>query len=471
MLNTRNIRQFMRRGLAVDVLWDLFMILVAIINLLLISFDYTYLWMRPTYQKHIPALVKTYDEFMGIEPHRATEKYMDLAEKYLNAREGTPVGQESAELKDLSRDLAMASRELVEENPFERAGLTGNLEQLKKNIREWRAGRENREYDRDISSRQSFAIFWNMDSPAEARERRQFYREQMRPLLAANYFRHYDVNGNFVNQFWKLDLPFLILFVLELLVRWVLAIRRRTYQAWFLFPLYNWYDFVALIPLHSLRFFRLFRIVSIYIRLARSQLTTVGEDFISRWVRQYSNIIKEEIADMVTIRVLSEMQDEIRGGATVEVFTKVLEDFRDRVRDLILQGLRAGLEQGPVKANIRVVMERALAESARESTSLKPVPRILKEAITKDIGLAVYDSILESLTTHVQPGNQKAMEEVIDYFIDEAIRNAKSNELIELSETITLEILENMKEKVAVKKWADDMESRRQARREKKEKT
>jgi hypothetical protein len=459
MLDIRKIKILLHRGLKADVIWDLFMILAALVNLSLITFDAAYLWARPWYLKHVPEAVDFYDPFLGIEPHRETQAYLQLAGKFfaVNNQAADPGSTEELLLQDkvrqLREELIRRSAEMIEKNPFERAGLTGSLEAIKKNLRKWKAGQDGTAYSLDISARGAWQEYWTRASDRGS-QLEPFYRSQIQPYLEKNYYRHYDVNGRFVNQFWKLDLPFLLLFIAELLIRWIVSIRRRQYMAWFLFPFYNWYDFAALVPFHSLRFLRLFRIASIYIRLARSQLTTVGDDFISRWIRQYTNIIKEEVADMVTIRVLSEMQDEIRGGATVEIFTDVLEQFRDRIRDLVMEGLRASLEKGPIKHNIRVVMERALTESAREAATLKPIPGFLKETITRDIGLAVYDSILESLTVHVQPGSKQDMEEVIDYFIDEAIRNARSSELIELSETISLEILENMKKKVAVKKWA-----------------
>ena len=73
---------------------------------------------------------------------------------------------------------------------------------------------------------------------------------------------------------------------LEFAVRWALAVRRREVQRWFLFPLFNWYDALGLIP--YFRIFRLFRVVSIYLRLHRSEMTAIGQDVVSRlfWRRE-----------------------------------------------------------------------------------------------------------------------------------------------------------------------------------------
>ncbi len=54
-------------------LWDLFMVWVVIINLTLILFDLSYLWLRPTYFKWVPIVTRIYDPVLGIEPHPLTE--------------------------------------------------------------------------------------------------------------------------------------------------------------------------------------------------------------------------------------------------------------------------------------------------------------------------------------------------------------------------------------------------------------
>ena len=61
-----------------------------------------------------------------------------------------------------------------------------------------------------------------------------------------------DADGNLVDNFWRIDLPFLIVFVIEFFVRWYLAVRRRTYPRWFFFPIFNWYDVLGLVLLAGL---------------------------------------------------------------------------------------------------------------------------------------------------------------------------------------------------------------------------
>ena len=73
-----------------------------------------------------------------------------------------------------------------------------------------------------------------------------------------------------------LAITFLVIFIVEFLVRWYLAVRRQTYPRWFFFPIFNWYDMLSLIPVTALRPLRLLRVVSIYMRLRRSDLSPRG---------------------------------------------------------------------------------------------------------------------------------------------------------------------------------------------------
>ncbi len=53
-----------------------------------------------------------------------------------------------------------------------------------------------------------------------------FFDSELRPLLVPNFYREYDRTGALEDNFWKLDLPFLLLFVGEFAWRWRGAVRR-----------------------------------------------------------------------------------------------------------------------------------------------------------------------------------------------------------------------------------------------------
>ena len=85
-----------------------------------------------------------------------------------------------------------------------------------------------------------------------------------------------------------------------------------------LYPMYHWYDVLGLIPLLSLDFSDYSRRINVYF-VKNSNLTNVGNDIFTRTFTYYTNIIKEELTDMVTVRILSEMQEEIKSGASINL--------------------------------------------------------------------------------------------------------------------------------------------------------
>jgi hypothetical protein len=274
--------------LTIHSLWDLFMVWVVIINLTLILFDLSYLWLRPIYFKHLPIVTRIYDPVLGIRPHPLTDGLIDRAveaEKLLTLDPTAPA------LDDLLFELETLTTRVFLEDPFLRSGQTENLAAI------WTAMA--RETGKTVSSTKNPDIvaevardFWS-GPPELLRHRFALFDQQIEPRLAVNYFRGFNLDGRLIDNFWKIDLPFLILFWIEFVVRWVLAITRRTHARWYFFPIFHWYDLLSLIPVTALRPLRLLRVVSIYMRLRQSDLSRVGRDFLSRAVAYISNIITE----------------------------------------------------------------------------------------------------------------------------------------------------------------------------------
>ena len=284
-----------------------------------------------------------------------------------------------------------------------------------------------------------------------AGERLDFFRKRMKPLFINNYQRRYDLNGNYTDEFIWLDLPFLVIFIIEFFARWFITIRRKIYPKKFQFLMYNWYDVLGLIPLIEFRIFRLFRILSIYIRLRRSELTFVGDDFVSRTVKRYKDIITEEISDLVAIHILNEMQDEIRSGASLEMLISPLRPRRDIIKKAILAELRKFAGDKKAVADLRRAVDDMLYKAAGNYKYLGLIPGPIRESITREVGLAVFDSLTNTMLLEMQ--DQNALSDFLDEILNDVLDASDESELNIVSGEIALDILENMKNVVAVKKW------------------
>ena len=63
--------------------WSRLIALIALINLILVSFNLSYLSLRDVYFRHTPWLVRVYDPIKGIEPHPDTTTYLQTSDRLI----------------------------------------------------------------------------------------------------------------------------------------------------------------------------------------------------------------------------------------------------------------------------------------------------------------------------------------------------------------------------------------------------
>ena len=304
---------------------------------------------------------------------------------------------------------------------------------------------------------EAFFSFWSYD-PVELPRRFDTFDEKIRPIMAPNYFREYNPdNLKFTDWSWLIDLPFLLLFATEFFVRWGLAVRRNTYRAWYLFPVFNWYDALGLIP--YFRLFRLFRVISIYLRLHRSDMTTIGQDVVSRTVKYVVRVIAEEITDLVTLRILDATQAKVRGGVYTEIFNQGLAEQRDVLRDGVVDTLRDVAADGELREKVREFLRLNLNQSVESAPALRgvPLPDPVLRRLVGGVGDAIFDSLVRTVadTLHEERGRE-LLESIVDRILDAALADLAGRDLEQVIQTITLAMIERTKESVAVKEWTGE---------------
>jgi len=446
--------------LTLRTLWDVFMIWVVLINLSLIVFDLTYLWLRPTYFKYAPIVTRVWDPVLGIEPHPLTIEFSEEAEA---GKQLLALDPASAGLEIKLENLEVLTLRAFIENPFERSGQTKDLDVIK--------GIMVRETDHDATRLNNPIVlaetardYWH-GPPELLRHRFALFDTRIEPLLAVNYFREFDLNGQLVSHFWKIDLPFLILFWIEFMVRWTLAIRRRTYARWFFFPIFYWYDLLSLIPVMSLRPLRLLRVVSMYMRLRQSELSRVGKDFISRTVAYISNIITEEVSDRVAVRILDEYAEEIRDGTHVRITRAVVEPRRQEIELVLVGQIRAVLTDEDTIDRFRQLLLLNLENAVEQSESLRavPLPHIVVRPIVRAVGEVILDTTLETISSTLESEEGKdALQTLAASILEELFYGPALVEFESLVRDISTQVIDHMKEVVSVRKWAlpDDQQKR-----------
>ncbi|MEH1869915.1 hypothetical protein [Nostoc sp.] len=281
-------------------LWfERIMAITATVNLGLVLFNLSYVPWRDFYLRKLPQIIQIYDPIKGIEPHRDTKSYLETVDAL--EQQVRETGLESSQVNSRLIQISHLSSEMIDSNPFAGVNKSGTLEKIKKRMRS-HIGNE--------SAKQSFATFWSQPYLSQNGWVKEinFFNQSIRPLIASNYFRQIGENGEFVDNFWIIDLPFLILFGVELLGRTFLIRRQHPGFSWFEAVLWRWYDLFLLLP-----FWRWLRIIPVVVRLDQVQLLNLHP--VRKQINQgiVANFA-EELTEIVVVRVINQVQGSIQKG-------------------------------------------------------------------------------------------------------------------------------------------------------------
>ena len=274
------------------------MAIVALFNFALVLFDYSYVPWRDFYLQ-IPTLTQFYDPVKGIEPHPITENYL---EHFNTLKEVSTKGLDTPLIKEELSELRTISDRLIEDNPFAAIGKSSNAEKIKHDLSV---------RTKQNTARDAFATFWSQAYLNEAgwQSEINFFDSEIKPLIATNYYRDLDRFGKFVDYFWLIDLPFVIIFALDILIRTYFTSRRIPHLSWWEAILRRWYD-LFLVLLKA----RLLRIIPVTVRLYQANLLNLKP---LRKQLNYGFILGfiEEIAELLGIQVIDRLQESIKTGS------------------------------------------------------------------------------------------------------------------------------------------------------------
>lgn len=274
---------------------------IALVNLILVLFDLSYIRFRNHYLQVFPEPTVWYGErFKGIEPDRATQRYLFLVDSFETevADEGSADGTKAQQLLDQLRD---ESAVMIDEDPFAVAGKSGTLARIKNVMRDRM---------RTDSAKQAFSAFWSDRhlSPASLSEELAFFDTQIRPLMNTNYFRGTGETGGPIDLFWQIDIGFMAFFALEFLLRTYGLSRRHPNTTWLDAMLWRIYD----VPLF-IGFWRWLRIIPVTLRLHQARWINL-EPVRNRLSRAIVSQFAVELTEIVLLRAIDQVQQLVRDG-------------------------------------------------------------------------------------------------------------------------------------------------------------
>lgn len=418
------------------------MALVAVINLLIVGFDLSYIPLRDFWlsgqvtlgaintaygklpgikldllPENISQLITQYDVVKGIIPNRDTQEYLAKVEQL--ELELTTNAVDSPQAKSLFGDLRRRSIELIQTNAFAEANKTGNLERIKHKMRSHLPNPDN-------SAKVAFWRFWTPDYfKGKLAEEIAFFTREIQPLLATNYYRSIGENGGYVDYFGLIDFPFGVLFGLEFLGRSWLISRRRVGVSWLDAMLWRWYDIFFLLPI-----WRWLRVIPVTVRLNQAQI--INLDAIQKQLSQGLVAgIAEDVTEVVIIRLINQIQFSLRNGdlerllsqrtanayvdlndtneiiELVRILAKVTADhvlpaIQPEVETLLQYSIEKALKQSPAYQGIKILPggDRTISTISHQlvSQSYSAFSSTLQAMLAED---KQFDRLVESLISNV----------------------------------------------------------------------
>jgi hypothetical protein len=375
------------------------MAIIAAISLMVSIFDLTYIPARDFYFRNLPSVVQTYDRFKGIEPHRETVRYLNAVEQLKSTVKQT--GLASSQTQSWLQELDTLSVSMIQNNPFQVAGKTGNLEKIKNDVRD-------RVHNQ--SAKGAFNTFWSQDYLTEAGwdKEIQFYDRQIKPLIVTNYYRRLNESGNYVDDFWQIDIIFISIFAGELLGR-IFFVRRHNRQLrWQQVIIRRWYDLILLLP-----FAQFMRIIPVIVRLKQAKLIDT-ELIESELNRLFVGQIVIELTEAVILQTLQQTQDAIRDGQIARVIRRYLntphvdlnnineiEGLIELILEIVVYRVIPTV-QPDLEAILRYLFQKALSESpAYRNLQMLPgigeLPAQAIDRVVTEVSASIYTAITKLL--------------------------------------------------------------------------
>ena len=275
------------------------------------------------------------------------------------------------------------------------------------------------------------------------------------------FYQFYDVHIH--KDFLAIDLWFVAIFLTELIIRWIIAVRNQKYHRWFFYPFIHWYDVLGCIPLGSFRFLRVLRVIGLTVRLHKLGLIDLTKTYPYSKFMKYLNILTEEVSDRVVLHVLTGVQDEIRDDTPVvdKIFNDLIEPKRDEIIDWLshhVQNATSVAYDEHVEELQDYLSDKVVSaiEQNKELKNISMIP-VVGNFVTNNMENVVTDVINnlvdECFRDLASPRNKEMVNDVAHLVVDTFIVEEKDKPLNNLVKNIVLDSLELVKDQVRIQQW------------------
>ena len=275
------------------------------------------------------------------------------------------------------------------------------------------------------------------------------------------FYQFYDTHIH--QDFLAIDLWFVSIFLVELLIRWIIAVKNQKYHRWFFYPFIHWYDVLGCIPLGSFRFLRVLRVIGLTVRLHKLGVIDLTATYPFKKLMKYLGILTEEISDAVVIHVLTGLQDEIKDGSPV--LDKIFDELVQPHREDLVEWMSYHLQQATSEAyhqhidELQDYLNQKITSAINQNRELKTISLIpvvgnvvtnnLEHAVT-DVVNRIVDDCFQDLAS---PKNREVVSDVAHLVIDTFESEGSEWALNLTVKNIVVDAMEMIKDQVKVQQW------------------
>jgi hypothetical protein len=460
--------------------------LVTLINLGVVFFDLTYIPLRDfwllgkvtvgkfnlgpyNYEgltlKILPSKVSKfvthYDLVKGIVPYRDTDDYLKEVDKLEESLKNN--GLNSPETEQILASLRESSVEMITEDPFKLANKTGTLEKIKNLMRDYVPNPKH-------SSKEAFEQFWSLNYLRDKTESKlRFFNQEIRPLIATNFFRPYSETGGFVDYFGLIDFPFFVIIAVDFLGRSLYISLRYTGVNLYDAMLWRWYDLIFFLPV-----FRWLRVIPVTIRLDQTKLINLKA--IKKQASQgFVASIAGDITEIVILRVINQVQDSIQEGDIKKVIPSSANsqeyiDLNDtneiaEIAKLIIN-LTADQVLPKIRPEVEILLEYIIEKAIIESPAYQNIKDLLPlgnfpKKISHTVSTQLYQVILDVINNLLKqdPVFDLYLQKIIEKFTKTITSEISAQQSMEKIEELLTDFLEEFKINYVQKLSQEDIEN------------
>ncbi len=406
--------------------------IIALINLALVAFDLAYLNLRPVYRQYLPAVTHIYDPVKGIVAHPQTALYQaqveqvktQIAQADLRFRDGTL--RESPEVEASLTKLRALSQQLVSEQAFVQPHGSQALVTIQQALQA-RTGQ--------ASAQEALTQFWSVPYLEQRgwQSELELWDRQIQPFFQANYYRTVNRWGAPTNYFWLIDLPFMLIFAVDIGARIVATRRQHPALTWVEATLRRWYDLFLILP-----FWRAWRVLPVVLRLYQVDVLNL-DPLQAEAQREVIVTIGADIAGISGIAIIEQFQDAIRQGELLnwialidpvvdssgdivaeEEMTaiadrlyqvgidNILPQVQPDIEDLVQHSIAKTLEQMPGYPQIKY-----LPGLGQVSTQVQHLSQSLAQSVYRSIAGSLLDVEGTAITARLQHNLREAIADAL----------------------------------------------------------